>query len=458
MISASRRRRGSTGLGDSLQLHLRLARRAALDRRLLHGALGALAASLAGLAFASTLGVHALLAVAGFAVGAALPTPGSLARAFGSIREQAGLSYETALELHSVDASEPDPYDFRTRVDERARLSVRDVRPNSPPAWWLPLALVAFGLLLIPGFAPPSANGTGQGFMAGSDPAGQSAGADQGAGGPESEIGLGDASPDRSAETDDLGSDDPGDVPPAGSDPPSGAGDGSAPLSRFLENLRERPADAGSGRTQEPDGAGQPDQPGSQSADPLADGEADPRRFEIGENSGGSERDLVAGTGDPDGESPDGDASVDGAGGDEEGDGATPPSGPRNPFEQAGGPSEDLGQDPVGGDQPGDREGLTPSADSSGEDGGDGIAGEGAGGLTPAGTADAQNDDDTDVLRGVLIEGPESSLGTVLLPGRDEVELPAGVSFAQYAAAAEDALSEGDIPLEYQEILRRYFR
>ncbi len=468
MINPSRRRASGPANGDALELHLRLARRAALDRRLLSGAVGALIASLLGLLLAPALSVHALIAAAGFAVGAALPTPGSRARAFGTIRDQAGLSYETALELRAkaaagadaADAAQAeDPYDFRERVETRARLSVRDVRAQAQPAWWLPLIVVAFGLLLIPGFAPAGSGNGNQGFASGSQQSGESSPAEQEPSDDETDVGLVDPSSERGAEPEDAGSDDEGDTPPADSRAP-GEGDGAAPLSRFLDSLRERPADAGGGRTQEQRDEGPQEQSGSQSGDQGANGEADPRRFEVGDGSGDGNRDLVSGTGESDGESPDGEESAQGSGdGQEQGEGPDPASGPRNPFEQAGGPSEESGQEPAGGESAGEGdEGLTPSADGGGDDGADGVSGEGGAGESPAGTAASQSDDEPEVLRGVLTEGPENLLGTVLLPGRDEVELPSGVSFAQYAAAAEDALTEGDIPLEYQEILRRYFR
>lgn len=461
MITPSRRR--ATGLPQEgpLELHLRLARRASVDRRLLAGAAGALAASLIGLLFAPSVAVHALIAAAGFVIGAALPTPGSLARAFGTIREQAGLSYETSLELRAKGADEPDPYDFKEQVATRARLSIRDVRPKQPPAWWLPLVVVAFGLLLIPGFAPANGGADDQGFMSGQERPGGTSGSEQDPSDTETDVDLADPSSDRSAEPDEAGSDDRDDTPPADPTAP-GDGDGAAPLSRFLDSLRERPADSG-GRSQQDQGEDEQDQSGSQGRDQDGNSEADSRRLQFGDGTGDETRELTTGSGDPDGQDmTDGEAGPDGpdgSDGEEQGEGPDPSRGPRNPFEQAGGPSEEQGQEPVGDPQAGEGEdGLSPSSDSGGDDGGDGMAGEGSAGESPAGNPSSGSDTEPDVLRGVLTEGPESLLGTVLLPGRDEVELPEGVSFAQYAAAAEDALTEGDIPLEYQEILRRYFR
>jgi len=62
------------------------------------------------------------------------------------------------------------------------------------------------------------------------------------------------------------------------------------------------------------------------------------------------------------------------------------------------------------------------------------------------------------VLPGVLQDGPENPAGTVRLPGDTEVFLPPGRAVTEYQTAAEEALSEGDLPLAYQEVIRRYFR
>src|SRR5690606_1479578 len=62
-----------------------------------------------------------------------------------------------------------------------------------------------------------------------------------------------------------------------------------------------------------------------------------------------------------------------------------------------------------------------------------------------------------ELLPGVLQDGPENPAGTVRLPGDTAVFLPAGRAAADYQAAAEEALTEGDLPLSYHEVIRRYF-
>lgn len=467
MIAASRRRRDTLSRDSALRLHVRLARRAALDRRLANASLGALIGSLAGLAFAPSVLWHALLAVAGAVVGALLPTPDSMRRAFASIRQQAGLSYETALELRAArtggaDVEGADPYGFAARVDERAHLSVRDVKPTSPPAWWVPLMLVAFGLLLIPGLAP--GGGGGSGGALGPAPQQQDGAATAGdLTAEESEDAVADNQELGRLDEPDGVNDDPGDIPEPGAQSPGSDSDQEAPLSRFLQNLRERPADVAGGSPQDGSGDDGDDMGETSGGNPLAEGEADPRRFEVGDGSDAGERETVASSGQPDSDGegvPDGESADEGEGqgDDEQGEGQQ--AGDRNPFEQAGGPSEQdaAGQDLGGGEGPDGGDGLASAPDEGGDSGADGIAGEGAGALGQVDGQDAAAGGESELLQGVLTDGPESSLGTVLLPGRDEVELPEGFSYAPYAAAAEDAMSEGDLPLEYQEIIRRYFQ
>lgn len=84
-------------------------------------------------------------------------------------------------------------------------------------------------------------------------------------------------------------------------------------------------------------------------------------------------------------------------------------------------------------------------------------AGAGAGPEAEAGVAPGQAGA-PELLPGVLQDGPENPAGTVRLPGDTEVYLPPGRAPTEYQAAAEEALTEGDLPLAYQEVIRRYFR
>lgn len=477
MIGASRRRtRSELSFEEAFLLHRRIARRTTWDRRLLRGAVAALAASVLGLLFPLTIPQRALILTTAFVASAALPVRRQRERALRSIREQSGLGYETALEILAdgddmqQDAKAPqqepgaptgaDPYGLRAAVVHRARNGIRDVRVPDLPAWWLPPIAIALGLLLLPAVGPVTGTGGG-----GSVVNGATTGGDQGAAGGDGgeELGPPQDAPGRADEPDGMdAANEDDDTEGPGAAPPSGEVPSQAPLSRFLDSLRERPQDqAGEGGSgQQPQGGqpqgGQPPPegaPGEQSAprgapqnagEPGAGeegaegGEAAEASTDTSAEDGGAEGDAAAQAGADDG----------GAGGDEAGQ---QPGG----DEGQGAPSGEDG----GGQGEGERgEGLTDSA--GGDEGGEGIgdAGGAPGAASEAGVLDSGPEGAPDLLQGVLGEGPESPAGTVRLPGEDEVELPAGTAYAPYRTAAEDALTEGDIPLSYQEIIRRYFR
>lgn len=477
MISASRRRtRSELSFDDAFRLHHRIARRTTWDRRLLRGALASLAASVIGLMLPlTTLQRVALLAVA-FVLGAALPVRRQRERALHTIRDQSGLAYETALEILAAgddasgvrDASPPDrdaptendPYGLRTAVVRRARNGIRDVRLPDLPAWWLPPVAIALGLLLLPAATPRTrADGANVPIVSGDARTGDEgpAGGDGG-----DDLVPPEEAPGRADEPDGANAaDEEDDADGAGAAPPSGDAPSQAPLSRFLDSLRERPQDAsGEGGSPQPQsGQPQPSEPppGQQSETQRAP-QGSPQN--AGEPGSGDEASSEGGeaaqaSGDPsaaDGGG-EGDAAAE-AGGD---DGAGGEAGGQQPGseEAQGAPSGEEG----GGDRGGERgEGLTDSA--GGDEGGEGLgdAGGAPGAPTEAGVLDEGSEAAPDLLQGVLEDGPESPAGTVRLPGEDEVDLPAGTSYAPYRTAAEDALTEGDIPLSYQEIIRRYFR
>ncbi|MFO7546473.1 MAG: hypothetical protein R6W77_13355 [Trueperaceae bacterium] len=473
MISASRRRtRGELSFDEAFRLHQRIARRTTWDRRLLRGALASLAASVIGLVLPLTIAQRAALLAAAFLLGAALPVRRQRERALHSIRDQTGLGYETALEILASgdDASgvreaslgdrdvptENDPYGLRTAVVRRARSGIRDVRLPELPAWWLPPVAIALGLLLLPAATPLTRADAANGDIVSGD---SRAGDEGGAGGDGGdELVPPEEAPGRADEPDGSNAaDEEDDAEGAGAAPPSGDAPSQAPLSRFLDSLRERPQDAsGEGGSPQPQG-GQPQPsvppPSQQSApqgapqnagEPGAGDEASSEGGEAARASG--DRNGADGGGE-------GDAAAE-AGGD---DGAGGDSGAQQPGseEAQGAPSSEEG----GGENGGERgEGLTDSA--GGDEGGEGLgdAGGAPGAATEAGVLDQGPAASPDLLQGVLEEGPESPAGTVRLPGEDEVELPPGTSYAPYRTAAEDALTEGDIPLSYQEIIRRYFR
>ncbi len=61
-------------------------------------------------------------------------------------------------------------------------------------------------------------------------------------------------------------------------------------------------------------------------------------------------------------------------------------------------------------------------------------------------------------LEGKLLDGPSSLAGETNLPGLVEDNFPRVNPSNDFKYSAEEAITEGSIPLEYQEILRNYFR
>ena len=477
MIAPSLRRRpGIESADEAFRLHLKLARRSGMGRRLLRGSVAALVCSAIALLLGVGLAAHAVFIGASFLAGFAAPVPGLRQRALAEIRSHVGMSYETALDLIGAGGSPVgeqvgvDPYGLKAAVIDRARRAVADVRPTATPSWWLPALAVALALLLFSGLDLTGAPGGSGANGLSAPPAGTSAVplderdevADDGdVQAPQAEA------PGRAEEPDDqqTAPDDEdrsvGNTP----DPAEGAGDG-APLSRFLDSLRERPPEPGAGNQAPQDQAGQ----GTPDTQPPGQGQAggnregEPERVEMpadpGSQAGEDGQAASAGDG-GEGQEPGEDVLVasdgdDGGDSDSQGESQGGDSNGQAPGDrQAGGEQE---AEPGGEGEQGFEQGGAGDGEGSDDPASDGAAGFGGGQETPAGVADGESQR-PEFLRGVLEEGPESPAGAVRLPGQTDVTLPPGsASPADYAAAAEEALSEGDLPLSYQEIIRRYFQ
>ncbi|HEX7022036.1 MAG TPA: hypothetical protein VF171_04195, partial [Trueperaceae bacterium] len=91
-----------------------------------------------------------------------------------------------------------------------------------------------------------------------------------------------------------------------------------------------------------------------------------------------------------------------------------------------------------------------------------GGAGQGAGtkastplpGQTPRGVAQGQ----LESLQGRFRGGPSTIGGQVLIPGLADKPLPEGQAATGFRHALEKAVTEGRIPVEYQQILRDYYK
>ncbi len=422
-------------------LHERVARRWSRARRTTAAAVLAAVASVAALALAVPTGVHALAVVVAAVVGLAWPQRDRKPEALRWIGARVGLAYETAVEAEE----RSDPFGLFDAVRTQGRLAIRDVGVPQPSPWWLPAALLAATLWAwgafvgVPWTAPWGPAGSAPGAPSPS-PVAPPAVAEPADAPPTEEAPATDPSAARSdeASTGSAGGE-------GGASDGSGA-DGSASerdaLERFVEGLRER--------EDEPAAAA--------AAADAADGADEPQRTEGAERGDGDEADARDPDPGGDGEPTDGEASD----GDGEGE------------ERAGEEGEETGEgeDPGQADAPGDgtpQDAGDPAAEGEegaqagaagidpGEDPGD--AGLGAGAEGDASDAVAEDPRAPDALPSILGAGPETPIGGVALPGAEgEQAFPEGAAGASFRRAVEEALTEGEVPVSYQEVIRNYFR
>ena len=435
MIRPSRRRRHDAR-DRAMHLHDRLARSEAWHRKLSVAGIAALVASLAAWLLNAEIAWHAGAVVAGFAAGLVWPARDAEDRAFGWIAERVGLVYETALQRPDAD-----PYGMHTAVEERARSAAARLRFPSRQRWWMASVALALGLLLLPAARSVAPTGTaggpeGPNVAAPAAPEPEEAGTEIEE--PEQPEEL-----DRAADPDDRSGDEGGEGTADGG--PSSASEEET-LSRFLDNLRERdpfdPIESGAS-------------PG-ETAPPSEPGETPPGEPEAGEGRPEGSGDDEQGDGEQQGQNSEGEGASDE--GDEQGDQGRPEEGSEEgESEGAPGPEQGEGEGneqrevPSAGLEPGDQEGE-PQPDAA----------EGAGAdpssLSPSGEAEGDTQEDPEFLQGQLEEGPENPGGSVLLPGESDVDVPSALRSGDYRRAVEEAVTDGQVPLEYQEIIRNYFR
>lgn len=431
-------------------VHLAVLRRWRLEGLGLRAGIGAVAGSLGATALGADSTLHLGAIVLCGAIAAAWPLRSDERRALRWVGERVGLAYETAWEhARLAPAGDSRAAALRSAVEVQGRLSVRDLQPPAPAAWWLPLATVAIGLWLW-----------------------SSWGADAGSGAP----GAPPAGPPPStttpfvpedAQIEDATADDPAaSQPPDDTDAaPDGERSGTAPssasgaeagggaaaerdvLERFLDRLRERPPEPEDDtRTGEAGGVGQDDDVETGDLAPLDD--------DLRSGAPGSE-------GDPDGERP-----LDGEGAEGEtfepgeGDGEGRSGDAAEGEEGAAGDESDEGDAAdEAGSEPG--EGAADAGDAPGVDEGSDDASAGSGVSAP-GQAGEPSDSamgDPEPLPSLLGPGAELPIGGIQLPGvGPDGAFPAGPAGTVFRRGVEEALNEGDLPVAYQEVIRNYFR
>src|SRR5690625_2330172 len=429
-------------------LHVRLGRKRNRHIRLTRASLVLLAAALLGWFSGLPPLWHVSLSLAAGLVGLVWPVSGSCNGALHLITEESGLAYEIALQT----SGQPrDEFGLSSQVRARARRSIAGMSEPRSQDWWLAALLLALFILALPALRldapwrstpaepppePPPA-------VAGTDDVEEDPQADSSASQPEQ------ADPELPPQA----------TAPPESGPESGASSAgseatrsereSQVLDRFLDNLRERPpesgADASLGGTPlpaDPDSTTpelQDDTPG----DGSMPAEDEPQEVRDQPADG---QEPASGEGDREGdgqEGPEGDAQQEGPGSEQPGG----ESGPQPGEEE----SESAGQSP----QPGEEGGMGLSA---GEDEADGAgASSGPEGLLPGRDEQAAQGEE-EFLEGELAGSEVNLGGDIRLPGFTDVELPPGSAPGTYGEAVERALTGGNVPLEYQEIIRNYFR
>jgi hypothetical protein len=388
----------------------------------------------------------------GFTAGLLIPRPGSDAWALAWIEAHTGLSYRTALELAT-----PDGYGFAPAVKARARQALRRLPAPTLQPWWLPMLVLAVSLLFLPllglgdwrSSAPASPSPSGPGTPAGAPPPQPDATVpptlDEAADEPTV------TPPEQASEAPPAPPDLTSDVDLTGRGSP---GQGTArdafldgeTLSRFLESLPPEPPREVVEAPVVPQGALRPEEEGD--GDPVDTVELPARELEAdGERETRPRSEAADGT--------------EAEGAEENGDGETASQG-EDPLDQlAQEPGQDQAEQGQDAEAEGGRGGGPDQQEQLGEtpDDGEGDAAGPAGGIgPPVDPAAGESEQPLEFLGGQRQDGPATRAGVIRLPGEQPAELPTGSPGANFERAVEQAITEGRIPVEYQEILRNYFR
>ena len=495
-------------------LHQKLARRRAWQQRLVYGGLLALLASLVAWLVGASLALHLGLVALAFALGLGWRFGETNRRAerwaFSWIEDRSGLAY---LSAHELPDTATDGLAGAVRV-QAAKASTLDTPPLQP--WALPLLVLALVLALAPHLALPAlrapfaSSGTAQPdtlpdtlptpgeTTLESDATTQDAATTDAASAPADGT-PGDPNTPASPET----------APDAersfdtatGAEQPDAAGGEQAALDRFLEETEaaevspmetqrgpsQSAAPTGRTQTQRSGASGEPgegEQPGSSSpdaasgADPTTDANTDPNATpdESAQTAGEGER-TESGPSSQEPESEGERAQQQGDPGrsdaDEEGD--VTEQGPETPNEQPGtaesqraeaasAESDRQNESQARTGEPTVQRGAT-SEDSDEitqdiQDGQSSERGGTRGGAEVEGSRERLGGPERapERITGIRGDGPTTAGGEALQQGQAPDTLPRTGTPESYRRAAEEVVREGRIPLEYQEIVRDYFR
>lgn len=449
MIKPSQRK--SPKKAPLFQTHNKLASRKNRNRRLTTAGILSAIISLVLWLFGVPLFSHVVAVLFAFIIGFAFPVKKATDWALQTIAKNVGLSYQTALEY-----DDSDPYAFSEALEKQANNSLRSLHVAPLRRWWLPLLVVAFGLTLLP-LSPFRNAPRVLGLPDALNPL-------TGTQATESESSS--STPD--TQTDSPNPQEPNDqaepqaaeagAPQTLDDTAGASGQGlndisenvadQETLDRFLDNLRERDIPQES-ETQPPPQSTPQQRPTQGEAG--EEGEPQEQAGSEGENP---ENGAESGTDpqeDPNGQNADSST--------ENSEGENPEGG--DSAEQSGDPQDAQSQEqgaPSEGDQSDSNGPSEADPDASAQDGSDGI-GNLPSGSRPSDGLDEEAQSEPEFLEGQLDQGQSNLAGTVRLPGDSDQEAGNfGSAASGFQRAEEQAVTEGSIPIEYQEIIRNYFR
>jgi hypothetical protein len=480
MIQRSQRRKPekvASARPASLDLHERLARQRVWFLRLMTASALALAMSLVLWLVRVPLNWHlagiALSFVAGLFVQRPMQT-----WAVAWIRERMGLSYETALEQ----GDSQDSFGFVESLKQRASEEASKLALPKYQAWWLPMLAVAFGFAFLPliprvaalptGLTPPPTTATTANQQVANAPEPTAQEATPPSANEPAATAEGASPPPSTGETDASQLSDATGSGSRTSAQNNQSADEEA-LGRFLDNLKQRePPSSGSvdtdlssvmpqGQQTSPSDENSASRPRNEQTNPFAQPGENQSSQAQNQSDNSSQEQGEEGQGEQaqGGQSQQAQSQNQGA----EGEQASEGEGEQNQAQSAS--SQGLGEQTEGqqGQEGGDQ---SASAEGAGRQEGvdSGQNGEGAGNLPGTPTALLSEDigssqQNPEFLEGRITEGPNNTAGAVRLPGESEQTVfPEGSAPSSFSRAEEEALTEGRIPLEYQEVIRNYFR
>ncbi len=416
-----------------------------------------------------------------FLLSLALKVENSYNWAFSWIAKSIGLSYETALELN-----QDDPYLLNQAVIKRAKtLSIKLEKPKQN-FWWLPILALAIGFAVLP-FSPfngskilsalnPKASSNTTTEISNSADISQES----------------DANLEENPQLDSLDQDQaPNNDNQLEQEQNQGLSDGASEdetLSDYMDSIKQRDKS----QTQSNDNKQTPKNQEQEAQNPfnsVREPTDDPNASQQSgsQQSEGQEQDQNAQQSnssqqstspsdnqqESNAEKREGDSSADGQEqGENQQNKSTDNKQEQNQEEQSNLPSSD-GSDNNESSQPqdqgqnnGDQQSTNPQDPQGDQALGEGEKGQDGVGKDP--TAETQGRGNPDIIEapqsepdfveGQLKQGDSNQAGTVRLAGNQDNTGSTANNKAIFNRSQEEAISEGSIPLEYQEIIRNYFR